>query len=62
MVGRIQYQVEDRIDVIYPLKELSRELGENCTKGTVMRMKRLIRYMSGHRYTEFRYLKGEMPE
>ena len=44
VVGRIQYQVEDRIDVMYPLKELSRELGEDCTKGTGMKMKRLIRY------------------
>ena len=46
---------------MYPLKELSREL-EELHEGHGDEDEELIRYMSGHRYTEFRYLRGEMPE
>lgn len=61
VVRRVQYQSEDRSDVHYPLKELSREMGK-ATKGTVMRAKRLVRYLAGKKYVEYRYPWGDMPK
>lgn len=60
VVGRVQYMSEDRPDLQYASKELPREM-TSPTQGSIMSIKKLVRYIHGHKRAVQTIELDEMP-